>query len=115
MLHKIEEGGVILITKRDLLGRETTDMIHLIREFECIGIAVKFLDGIITEGAMGKMVEMILSVVAQAERGGFSNAPMRGIWKRVPKACNSEGKDRSPGEKVIALRQHGLRASDIAL
>ena len=63
------EGDVILITKLDRLGRDTADMIHLIKEFDDLGVAVRFLDdGISTEGAMGKMVVTILSAVAQAER-----------------------------------------------
>lgn len=43
--------------------------IQLIKEFDELGVFIKFLDdGISTEGAMGKMVITILSAVAQAER-----------------------------------------------
>jgi DNA invertase Pin-like site-specific DNA recombinase len=44
-------------------------MIQLIKEFDELGVAVRFLDdGISTEGTMGEMVITILSAVAQAER-----------------------------------------------
>lgn len=44
-------------------------MIHLIKEFDEIGVALRFLDdGISIEGTMGKMVVTILSAIAQAER-----------------------------------------------
>ena len=66
---KVEEGDVVIVTKLDRLGRDTADMIQLIKYFDSMGVSVKFLgDGISTEGAMGKMVVTILSAVAQAER-----------------------------------------------
>lgn len=44
-------------------------MIQLIKDFDAIGVSIRFLDdGISTEGAMGKMIVTILSAVAQAER-----------------------------------------------
>ncbi len=66
---KVEEGDVVLVKKLDHLGRDTADMIQLIKEFDDMGVAIRFLDdGISTEGTMGKMVVTILSAVAQAER-----------------------------------------------
>ena len=66
---KVEEGDLIIVTKLDRLGRDTADMINLIKEFDQLGVSVKFLDdGISTEGTMGKMVITILSAVAEAER-----------------------------------------------
>ncbi len=65
---KVEEGDVILVKKLDRLGRDTADMIQLIKEFDAQGVAVRFIDdGISTDGDMGQMVT-ILSAVAQAER-----------------------------------------------
>ena len=66
---KVEEGDVILVKKLDRLGRDTADMIALIKEFDRLGVSIRFLDdGISTEGPAGKMVVTILSAVAQAER-----------------------------------------------
>lgn len=66
---KVEAGDVILVKKLDRLGRDTADMIKLVKEFDEMGVAIRFLDdGINTEGTMGKMVVTILSAVAQAER-----------------------------------------------
>ena len=54
---KVEEGDVVLVKKLDRLGRDTFDMIRLIKEFDDAGVAVRFLDdGVSTEGDMGKMV-----------------------------------------------------------
>ena len=69
LLVKVEEGDTVLITKLDRLGRDTADMINLIKEFNRMRVAVRFIDdGISTEGTMGKMVITILSAVAEAER-----------------------------------------------
>ena len=69
LMVKVEEGDTVLITKLDRLGRDTADMINLIKEFNRMRVAVRFVDdGISTEGTMGKMVITILSAVAEAER-----------------------------------------------
>ena len=48
---KVEEGDIILVKKLDRLGRDTADMIQLIKEFDAMGVAIRFLDdGISTEG-----------------------------------------------------------------
>jgi DNA invertase Pin-like site-specific DNA recombinase len=48
---KVEQGDVILVKKLDRLGRDTADMIALIKEFDNLGVAIRFLDdGISTEG-----------------------------------------------------------------
>ncbi|MBE9176495.1 recombinase family protein, partial [Synechocystis salina LEGE 06155] len=68
---KVEKGDVVLVTSLDRLGRDTADMIQLIKEFDQMGVAIKFLnEGISTEGTMGKMVVTILSAVAQAFHRG---------------------------------------------
>ena len=44
-------------------------MVQLIKDFDEMGVSIKFLDdGISTEGSMGRMVVTILVAVAQAER-----------------------------------------------
>ncbi|WP_445428293.1 recombinase family protein [Alishewanella sp. HL-SH05] len=69
LMIKVEKGDVVLVKKLDRLGRDTADMIQLVKEFDKNGVAIRFLDdGISTEGEMGKMVVTILSAVAQAER-----------------------------------------------
>lgn len=40
---KVEEGDVILVKKLDRLGRDTADMIQLIKEFDAQGVAVRFI------------------------------------------------------------------------
>jgi DNA invertase Pin-like site-specific DNA recombinase len=66
---KVEDGDVILVKKLERLGRDTADMIQLIKEFDAQGVTVRFMDdGICTDGEMDQTVVTILSAVAQAER-----------------------------------------------
>jgi DNA invertase Pin-like site-specific DNA recombinase len=69
LLTKARKDDHIIVTKLDRLGRNTSDMIHIIEDLHERGITVQFLDDAInTKGSMGKMVVTILAAVAQAER-----------------------------------------------
>lgn len=112
---KVEEGDVILVKKLDRLGRDTADMIQLIKEFDAMGIYIRFLDdGISTEGSMGKMIVTILSAVAQAERHRILERTNEG---RIEAKLNGIkfGRKRSiDREKIIALWKNGVGATEIA-
>ena len=98
---KVEEGDIILVTKLDRLGRDTADMIKLIKEFDEMGVAVKFLnDGISTEGSMGKMVVTILSAVAQAER------------ERILERTN-EGRIEAKAKGVVFGRKRSINRGEV--
>jgi DNA invertase Pin-like site-specific DNA recombinase len=112
---KVEAGDVILVKKLDRLGRDTADMIALIKEFDQIGVAVRFLDdGISTEGTMGKMVVTILSAVAQAERQRILERTNEGRIEAKTKGVKFGRKRTVDAEKIQALRKNGLGATDIA-
>ncbi|MGR3280015.1 recombinase family protein [Acaryochloris marina NIES-2412] len=112
---KVEEGDVILVTKLDRLGRDTADMIQLIKEFDEMGVAIRFLDdGITTEGTMGKMVVTILSAVAQAERQRILERTNEGRIEAKAKGVKFGRKRSIDREKLRALHQQGLGATDIA-
>ena len=112
---KIEEGDVILVKKLDRLGRDTADMIQLIKEFDETGVAVRFLDdGISTEGTMGKMVVTILSAVAQAERQWILERTNEGRLEAKAKGVKFGRKRTVDRQKVLRLREEGMGASDIA-
>ena len=112
---KLEEGDVILVKKLDRLGRDTADMIQLIKEFDAQGGAVRFIDdGISTDGEMGKMVVTILSAVAQAERQRILERTNEGRQEAKLKGIRF-GRKRSINRKqVLSLRQEGLGTSEIS-
>ncbi|OQB75908.1 MAG: Transposon Tn3 resolvase [Deltaproteobacteria bacterium ADurb.Bin135] len=112
---KVEEGDIILVTKLDRLGRDTADMIQLIKEFDEMGVAIRFLDdGISTEGTMGKMVVTILSAVAQAERQRILERTNEGRIEAKAKGVKFGRKQTIDRDKMQALREQGLGATDIA-
>ena len=112
---KVEEGDVILVTKLDRLGRDTADMIQLIKTFDEMGVAIRFLDdGISTEGTMGKMVVTILSAVAQAERQRILERTNEGRLEAKAKGVKFGRKPTVNRRKVLTLKDDGVGATDIA-
>lgn len=112
---KVEEGDMILVKKLDRLGRDTADMIQLIKEFDQMGIFIRFLDdGISTEGAMGKMVVTILSAVAQAERHRILERTNEGRIEAKSKGIKFGRKRTIDREKIISLHVAGIGATEIS-
>ncbi|MCU7841668.1 MAG: recombinase family protein [Candidatus Thiodiazotropha sp. (ex Troendleina suluensis)] len=112
---KVEEGDVILVKKLDRLGRDTADMIQLIKEFDNMGVAIRFLDdGISTEGTMGKMIVTILSAVAQAERQRILERTNEGRIEAKAKGVKFGRRRSIDRKKVLELHDNGVGATRIA-
>ncbi len=112
---KVEAGDVILVTKLDRLGRDTADMIQLIKEFDNMKVAVRFLDdGISTEGTMGKMVVTILSAVAQAERQRILERTNEGRVEAKAKGIKFGRKRTIDRKRLLDLHKEGIGATKIA-
>jgi DNA invertase Pin-like site-specific DNA recombinase len=112
---KVEKGDVVLVTKLDRLGRDTADMINLIKEFDNLGVAIRFLDdGISTEGEMGKMVVTILSAVSQAERHRILERTNEGRIEARAKGVKFGRKPSVDRQRVLEMKSKGTKAVDIA-
>lgn len=112
---KVEEGDVILVKKLDRLGRDTADMIRLVKEFDDMGVAIRFLDdGINTEGTTGKMVVTILSAIAQAERLRILERTNEGRIEAKIKGIKFGRKPTIDKNQLRDLRNQGLGATNIA-
>ena len=112
---KVEEGDAILIKKLDRLGRNTEDMITLIKEFDAMGVSIRFLDdGISTEGTMGKMVVTILSAVADAERQRILERTNEGRLEAKAKGVRFGRKPSVDRKAVRSLHAQGIGATEIA-
>lgn len=112
---KIEKGDVILVTKLDRLGRDTADMIQLIKDFDSLGVYVRFMDdGLSTEGTMGKMLVTILAAVAQAERQRILERTNEGRAEAKAKGIKFGRKKKTSVEKVQELKATGLSAVEAA-
>lgn len=112
---KVEAGDVILVKKLDRLGRDTADMIQLIKEFDSEGVAVRFIDdGISTDGEMGKMVITILSAVAQAERQRILERTNEGRQEAKLKGIKFGRKRTVDRSKIDIMCSQGLPVTEIA-
>ncbi|WP_336749813.1 recombinase family protein [Pantoea vagans] len=112
---KVEEGDAILVKKLDRLGRDTADMIQLIKEFDAQGVAVRFIDdGICTDGEMGQMVVTILSAVAQAERQRILERTNEGRQEAKLKGIKFGRRRTVDRHTVLELHQKGIGATNIA-
>jgi DNA invertase Pin-like site-specific DNA recombinase len=112
---KVEKGDAILVTKLDRLGRDTADMIGLIKAFDKMGVGVRFLhDGISTEGTMGKMVVTILSAVAEAERQRILERTNEGRLAAKAEGVKFGPKYTIDRQQVIRMREEGMGATAIA-
>ncbi|CAI1858455.1 Transposon Tn3 resolvase [Serratia quinivorans] len=111
----MEEGDVILVKKLDRLGRDTADMIQLIKAFDAQGVAIRFIDdGISTDEEMGKMVVTILSAVAQAERRRMLERTNEGQQEAKLKGIRFGRRRTIDRNSVLALHRKGAGATDIA-
>ncbi len=111
---KVEEGDVILVKKLDRLGRDTADMIQLIKG-DAQGVAVRFIDdGISTDGDMGQMVVTILSAVAQAERRRILERTNEGRQEAKLKGIKFGRRRTVDRNVVLTLHQKGTGATEIA-
>lgn len=112
---KVEEGDAILVKKLDRLGRDTADMIQLIKEFDAQGVAVRFIDdGICTDGEMGQMVVTILSAVAQAERQRILERTNEGRQEAKMKGIRFGRKRTVDRGYVLSLYRQGIGATGIS-
>jgi DNA invertase Pin-like site-specific DNA recombinase len=112
---KVESGDVILVKKLDRLGRDTADMIQLVKFFDEMQVSVRFLDdGINTEGAMGKMVITILAAVAEAERARILERTNEGRLEAKSKGIKFGRKPTVDKDKIRILHGQGIGATEIA-
>jgi len=112
---KVDEGDLVIVTKLDRLGRDTSDMVKLIKEFDQAGVAVRFLDdGLSTEGTMGRLLITILSAVAQSERERIMERTREGRLEALANGVQFGRKRSVDREKVQQLRDDGMGATEIS-
>lgn len=115
LFMKLEKGDVLLVKKLDRLGRDTADMIDLIKQFDEMGVSVRFLDdGLSTEGSMGRMVITILAAVAQAERERIMERTNEGRAAAKAKGVKFGKKRSIDRERVVELFTKGMNKTQIA-
>lgn len=112
---KVEAADVIVIQKLDRLGRDTTDMIALINEFDSLGVKIRFIkNGLSTEGSEGRLIITILAAVAQAERERIMERTNEGREAAQAKGVKFGRKTSIDRKQFAILVEAGMGASAIA-
>jgi putative DNA-invertase from lambdoid prophage Rac len=111
LLHKMEAGDVLIVTKLDRLGRNAMDVRATVEHLESIGIRVHCLalGGVDLTSAAGKMTMQILGAVAEFERDLLIERTQAGL-KRAKSEGKSLGRPKATGtiEAVRACKANGL-------
>ena len=106
---------MILVRQLGRLGRDTADIIRLIKEFDQNSVAVRFIDdGITTEGTMRRLVVTILSAVAQSEREIILERTNEGRLEAKANGVRTGRKPSIDRDRVLKLHRKGLGATEIA-
>jgi DNA invertase Pin-like site-specific DNA recombinase len=112
---KVEEGDLVLVTRLDRLGSDTSEMIKLIKDFSQEGVYIRFIkEGLSTEGTMGKMVVTILSAVADAERERILERTNEGRLDAMAKGVKFGRKRSIDRNKVMELKHQNIGATEVA-
>lgn len=112
---KVEEGDLVLVTRLDRLGSDTSEMITLIKQFSEQGVFIQFIkEGLTTQGTMGKMVVTILSAVADAERERIFERTNEGRLDVKARGVKFGRKRKINRAKLLELNKNGVGVSAIA-
>ncbi len=118
LLHKMEKGDVLIVTKLDRLGRDAIDVSTTVARLEEIGIRVHCLalGGVDLTSSAGKMTMNVINAVAQFERdlliertqSGLSRAKAQGKPLGRPPALSPDQQQAvrtliESGEPVSAI------------
>jgi putative DNA-invertase from lambdoid prophage Rac len=111
LLHKMEAGDVLIVTKLDRLGRNAMDVRATIEVLESRGIRVHCLalGGADLTSAAGKMTMQILGAVAEFERDLLIERTQAGL-ARAKSEGKTLGRPKAIGtiEGVKACKANGL-------
>jgi putative DNA-invertase from lambdoid prophage Rac len=118
--HKLDEGDVLIVTKLDRLGRNTSDVLATVERLASMGVRLHCLalDGVDLTSAAGKLHMTVLAAVAQFERdllierthAGLARARAEGRKGGRPDALT----DAQKGEIRAALTAGGATARALA-
>src|SRR5262245_7917433 len=120
-LGYLRDGDKLLVHSMDRLGRNTEDLLRIVRELTERGVTVEFVQNRLTfNGSADKMAKLMLTMlaaVAEFERGlakerqreGIALAKAKGKYKGRKKALTPE-----QTREAIALANAGVPKADLA-
>lgn len=111
----VESGDKILVTRLDRLGRDTLDMMELVKEFADKNVYVEFFeDGYDTSRPQDEMVITIMSAIAKSERRRILERTEDGRIAAKAKGIKFGAKQKIDRIKFAELLSSGMGATAIS-
>lgn len=106
LLHKMERGDILVVTKLDRLGRDAVDVSTTVAKLERMGIRVHCLalGGVDLTSPAGKMTMNVINAVAQFERDLLVERTQAGLAR-----AKSEGKSLGRPPALSLEEQQNVR------
>lgn len=84
MMRTAKKGDTCICTMVDRLGRNASDVLNTVEEFQRLGIKLRVMqfDGVDVTSSMGKMILTVMAACAELERNLLRERTVRGM-KRV--------------------------------
>ena len=110
MLPLLKEGDTLVIWKLDRLGRSTIHLFNLLEDLKSKGVAVRsIMEGIDTNGSLGRFLCTILAGVAELERENIKQRVNAGLAKAKRDGVRLGRKERfNAKDKALIKRLHTL-------
>lgn len=119
LLDKLDEGDVLVVTKLDRLGRNTTDVLGTVERLASIGVHVHCLalKGVDLTSASGRLHMTVLAAVAQFERDLLIERTHAGLARARAEGRKLGRKDALTESQKTEIRgrlKHGASARGVA-
>lgn len=110
MLSLLKEGDTLVIWKLDRLGRSTIHLFNLLEELKTKGVSVRsIMEGIDTNGSLGRFLCTILAGVAELERENIKQRVNAGLEKAKKDGVRLGRKEKfSAKDKALIRRLYTL-------
>lgn len=106
LLHKLEAGDVLIVTKLDRLGRNAMDVRQTVEGLAAMGVRVHCLalGGVDLTSAAGKMTMSVIIAVAEFERDLLVERTNAGLQRAKAQGKALGPKRKADGQTVAAWR-----------
>ncbi|MES2786147.1 MAG: recombinase family protein [Pseudomonadota bacterium] len=113
LISKLEEGDILVVTKLDRLGRDTSDVLATVKSLSGMGVKVHCLalGGMDLTSPAGKMTTSVLAAVAEFERDLLVERTQAGL-ARAKDEGKRLGRPVSYNEDKKAAVRQAVRSGD---
>ncbi|WP_454721867.1 MULTISPECIES: recombinase family protein [Cupriavidus] len=106
LLDRLDEGDILVVTKLDRLGRNTTDVLATVEKLASVGVHVHCLalKGVDLTSASGKLHMTVLAAVAQFERDLLIERTHAGLARAKSEGKKLGRRDALTGKQKTEIR-----------